>query len=127
MTPKFLLRHPDARSPLEDFLEGSNLQRLIPEDGAGITDPQRVKKVLFCSGKVYYDLVKERAARGLDHRIAIARVEQVGRPCVDIKMPPVVFKNLMRHEWVINIRQMISTSAQTSSSNKSIKLNYETA
>merc|ERR1719210_2394917 len=77
MTPKSLLRHPDAKSQLDMMAEGSTLRRVIPESGVCSEAPDRVKRVIFCTGKIYYELVKERAKKGLDHRIAIARVEQI--------------------------------------------------
>ena len=54
---------------------GTNFIRLIPDD----TAPQGkgVKRVVFCSGKVYYDLVKQREEAGLTDSVAIARLEQV--------------------------------------------------
>jgi 2-oxoglutarate dehydrogenase complex dehydrogenase (E1) component-like enzyme len=51
--------------------------RVIPEEGAAIENPSGVKKLLFCSGKVYYDLKKARSEKNLDRDVAIARVEQV--------------------------------------------------
>lgn len=51
--------------------------RVLFEDGAASKNPDGVKKLLFCSGKIYYDLVKQRAQRKLDDSVAIARVEQV--------------------------------------------------
>jgi 2-oxoglutarate dehydrogenase E1 component len=63
-TPKSLLRHPKVVSPLQDF-EGHSFRTVIP-DGAG------AKRVVLCSGKVYYDLL---AARG-DRDVALIRVEQ---------------------------------------------------
>lgn len=50
---------------------------MIPEEGAPAKNPANVKRIIFCSGKVYYDLVKERATRGFDDSVAIARLEQV--------------------------------------------------
>ena len=57
--------------------EGTSFRRMIPEEGAPAKNPANVKRIIFCSGKVYYDLVKERAARGFDDSVAIARLEQV--------------------------------------------------
>lgn len=57
--------------------EGTSFKRMIPEEGAPAKNPANVKRIIFCSGKVYYDLVKERAARGFDDSVAIARLEQV--------------------------------------------------
>jgi 2-oxoglutarate dehydrogenase E1 component len=70
-TPKSLLRHPLAVSPLEDLTDGA-FQRVIPSKA----DPSRVKKILLCSGKVYYDLAEGRKARQRDD-VAIVRLEQL--------------------------------------------------
>lgn len=77
MTPKSLLRLPEARSSFDEMLEGTCFQRLIPEQGKAAQNPSAVKKVLFCTGKVYYELVKEREKMNYEERIAISRVEQV--------------------------------------------------
>lgn len=74
MTPKSLLRNKAATSPLSEFTNGE-FQTVIPEQNADI-DPAKVKRVLACSGKVYYDLVKEREERGASD-VAIIRVEQL--------------------------------------------------
>ncbi|HEY7375503.1 MAG TPA: 2-oxoglutarate dehydrogenase E1 component [Polyangia bacterium] len=80
MSPKSLLRSPAATSALADFTSGS-FHHIIP-DGAGRgqkeapPDPKRVKRVLLCTGKVYYDLIATREERGYDD-VAIVRVEQL--------------------------------------------------
>jgi len=71
-TPKSLLRHPKARSSFDDMAAGTEFQRVIPD--TGVVD---AKKVLYCSGKVYYDLIAEREERGLCSEVAISRVEQL--------------------------------------------------
>ncbi len=73
MTPKSLLRAKDAASPLSEFTKGS-FQTVIPENMELKGD--KVKRVLACSGKVYYDLVKKREEKG-DNDVAIIRVEQL--------------------------------------------------
>jgi 2-oxoglutarate dehydrogenase E1 component len=73
MTPKSLLRNKDATSPLSDFTKG-NFQTIIPEQRDIKAD--KVKRLVACSGKVYYDLVKKRQEKGLDD-VAILRVEQL--------------------------------------------------
>ncbi|HOF38481.1 MAG TPA: 2-oxoglutarate dehydrogenase E1 component [Candidatus Hydrogenedentes bacterium] len=73
MTPKSLLRHPKVVSPLEDLARG-RFRHILPDE-MGIPG-DRVKRVLLCSGKIYYELVEERAARGRDD-VAIVRVEQL--------------------------------------------------
>jgi len=73
MTPKSLLRLPAARSPLEE-LEKGRFQRILHERDEAIT--KHAKRVLFCSGKVFYDLEEGRQKRGITD-VAIARVEQL--------------------------------------------------
>jgi len=76
-SPKSLLRLEAARSKLTEMAPGTSFKRVIPEEGSAAENPENVKKIIFCSGKVYYDLVKERDAKGLTNEIAISRVEQV--------------------------------------------------
>ncbi len=73
MTPKSLLRNKDATSPLAEFTRGG-FQTLIPENKDLKAD--KVKRVIVCSGKVYYDLAKKRGEKGADDT-AILRVEQL--------------------------------------------------
>jgi 2-oxoglutarate dehydrogenase E1 component len=73
MTPKSLLRNKDATSPLSEFTKGS-FQTIIP-DSKGLK-AEKVKRLVACSGKVYYDLAKKREERG-DDDVAIIRVEQL--------------------------------------------------
>jgi 2-oxoglutarate dehydrogenase E1 component len=73
MTPKSLLRNRDATSPLSEFTKGA-FQTIIPENKDLKAD--KVKRVVVCSGKVYYDLAKRREERGADDT-AILRVEQL--------------------------------------------------
>lgn len=75
-TPKSLLRHPDAKSSLDDMSEGTHFQRVLP-DPAFPSGSADVRRTIFCSGKVYYDLVKERQRINLDDKVAIVRVEQL--------------------------------------------------
>lgn len=73
-TPKSLLRNKDATSPLSDLATGTFLP-VIGETNADI-DPAKVKRVLVCSGKVYYDLANARAERERSD-VAIVRIEQL--------------------------------------------------
>lgn len=74
MTPKSLLRNKDAGSPLSDLAKGS-FQTVIPEQDDKI-DAKKVKRIIACSGKVYYDLVNARQERA-QFDTAIIRVEQL--------------------------------------------------
>jgi 2-oxoglutarate dehydrogenase E1 component len=73
MSPKSLLRHKDATSTLEDLAEGE-FQRIIGD--VGERSPDGVRRVLLCSGRVYYDLAAERERRGAND-VAILRFEQL--------------------------------------------------
>ena len=73
MTPKSLLRNKDATSPLSEFTKGG-FQTVIPEVKDIKAD--KVKRLIACSGKVYYDLMKKREEKGADD-VAIVRVEQL--------------------------------------------------
>src|SRR5918996_560696 len=72
-TPKSLLRAKFASSPAEEFIHGRFEEILGPPE-AGPTD--KVKRIIFCSGKVYYDLLNYRTERKVDNA-AIIRVEQL--------------------------------------------------
>jgi 2-oxoglutarate dehydrogenase E1 component len=70
-TPKSLLRHPKVISALEDCVRG-NFQRVLPDDSKS----QNVKRILICTGKVFYDLAAYREEHKRDD-VAIVRLEQL--------------------------------------------------
>uniref|UniRef100_A0AAY4CUV6 2-oxoglutarate dehydrogenase complex component E1 n=1 Tax=Denticeps clupeoides TaxID=299321 RepID=A0AAY4CUV6_9TELE len=76
-TPKSLLRHPEARSSFDEMLPGTHFQRLIPDSGPAAANPAGVKRLIFCTGKIYYELTRERKARSMEDTIAICRMEQL--------------------------------------------------
>jgi 2-oxoglutarate dehydrogenase E1 component len=73
MTPKSGLRHPGATSAIDDFAAG-RFQRVIGD--ASALDPAKVRRVVLCSGKVYFDLLARRTQLGLAD-VALVRVEQL--------------------------------------------------
>jgi 2-oxoglutarate dehydrogenase E1 component len=75
MTPKSLLRHKLAVSRLDDFGPGSSFHRVLGESGR-IGPDGKVRRIVLCSGKVYYDLFEEREKRGLKD-VALIRLEQL--------------------------------------------------
>ena len=81
VTPKSLLRHKLAVSKTEEFTKGSSFHRVLWDDAEyGNSDTKlvadsKIKRLVMCSGKVYYDLLEERDARGIDD-IYIMRYEQ---------------------------------------------------
>ncbi|MBS1984943.1 MAG: 2-oxoglutarate dehydrogenase E1 component [Bdellovibrionales bacterium] len=76
MTPKSLLRHPAAVSDLVDLSKGSFLPVLDDPSVAAQTQPEKIDKVLLCSGKIYYELEEERQKLKLEN-VAILRLEQL--------------------------------------------------
>jgi 2-oxoglutarate dehydrogenase E1 component len=73
MSPKSLLRHPDAVSSLETLSNGG-FKNILPDDAG--RDPKKVKQVLICSGKIYYELARSRTEMKRDD-VAILRIEQL--------------------------------------------------
>ena len=83
MTPKSLLRHKRCVSKLSEFGPGSSFHRVLWDDAEILPDQKiklvadkEIKRVVLCSGKVYYDLYEERERRGIDD-IYLMRVEQL--------------------------------------------------
>ncbi|KXS38364.1 MAG: 2-oxoglutarate dehydrogenase E1 component [Halomonadaceae bacterium T82-2] len=73
MSPKSLLRHKEATSSLDELANG-RFNMVLPDQGK--LDPEKVKRVVLCAGKVYYDLAAYRAENERDDT-AIVRVEQL--------------------------------------------------
>ncbi len=77
MTPKSLLRHKLAVSPADMFTDGSTFHRFLwDDDYDDLAPPDETKRVVLCTGKVYYDLLAERRERGIKD-VNIIRVEQI--------------------------------------------------
>ena len=97
MTPKSLLRHKEAVSQLEE-LSGGAFQTVIDETDA--VDPTAVKRVVMCSGKVFYDLRSARRERDIED-IAIIRIEQMYPfPRLDLQSVLARYPNLEDAVWV---------------------------
>uniref|UniRef100_A0A8C2G4I1 Oxoglutarate dehydrogenase like n=1 Tax=Cyprinus carpio TaxID=7962 RepID=A0A8C2G4I1_CYPCA len=75
-TPKSLLRLPEARSSFDEMIPGTKFRRIIPDDCPASKNPEKVKRV-FCTGKVYYELAKERKRLKLEEDVVIVRLEQI--------------------------------------------------
>jgi 2-oxoglutarate dehydrogenase E1 component len=83
MTPKSLLRHKRAVSKLAEFGPGSSFHRVLWDDAQtspgstiALVADEEIKRVVLCTGKVYYDLLEEREKRG-EKRIQLLRLEQI--------------------------------------------------
>jgi 2-oxoglutarate dehydrogenase E1 component len=97
MTPKSLLRFPAAVSSIDDLLTGAFKEVLTDKPEI---KQEGVKKILFCSGKIYYDLVDARDKKGLSH-IAIIRLEQIYPfPESQIKEVLLQYKSATEFCWV---------------------------
>lgn len=96
MSPKSLLRHESAVSPLSSFSEGE-FQKVIPETDE--VDNSKVKRIVLCCGKIYYKLHEVRQQK-YDHTTAIVRVEQLYPfPRVDLKEIHDNYPNLETVVW----------------------------
>lgn len=73
---KKLLKFRGANSNFEDFATGLKFQKVIEDSTPGLAADDQIKKVVLCSGQIYYDLEAEREKRGIKN-IAIVRVEQL--------------------------------------------------
>ncbi|PKP33362.1 MAG: 2-oxoglutarate dehydrogenase E1 component [Bacteroidetes bacterium HGW-Bacteroidetes-17] len=95
-TPKSLLRHPKCVSPLADFaLNG--FKEVIDDQSA---DPDQITKVVFCSGKIYYDLLEEKQ-RLNNTNIALVRLEQIyPLPIKQLRSIIKKYKNSKNWIWV---------------------------
>jgi 2-oxoglutarate dehydrogenase E1 component len=94
MTPKSLLRHKLAVSPVDQLTVG-HFHDVLDDPAV----PDRVRRVLLCSGKVYYDLVAKRAEVGSQRDIAIVRVEQL-YPWPGEQLKTVLDRYKSAREWV---------------------------
>lgn len=97
MSPKSLLRRKLSTSPVEELINGK-FQNVINE--IDDLDPQQITRLLFCSGKVYFDLLEQRRESNITN-IAIARIEQLFPfPQDDVKAVVNAYPNLKEVVWV---------------------------
>ncbi len=94
MTPKSLLRHPRVISTVEELANGS-FQPVIDDATA---DPKKVEKLVFCSGKLYYELLAKKEELN-DEKVALVRLEQI-YPLDNLKINSILEKYSNRKEFV---------------------------
>ena len=98
MSPKSLLRHPKAVSPIKDLYDGG-FQEVIPD---AVADAKSVETLVLCSGKVYYDIMNEKEATDakLSGKVAVVRLEQL-YPYPEHKLIPILksYPNLKKILW----------------------------
>lgn len=96
MSPKSLLRHPLCTSSMEDLANGSFLPAIGEIDPL---DAAQVKRVVFCSGKVYYDLLEQRRNNQQDD-VAIVRIEQLYPfPIEEVQAAIAPYTNVVDYVW----------------------------
>lgn len=95
-TPKGLLRHPECVSKLED-LSTSTFQEILDDPAK----PANSKRLILCTGRIYYDLMEERKKRGLESQVALVRIEQL-YPLQNEKLNEIIeqYKNVKEYYWV---------------------------
>lgn len=93
MSPKSLLRHRLVLSRIEEMTESKTFLKVIDETYSSLNKPDKINRVILCSGKVYYDLIEEREKRFIKD-IAIVRIEQYYPfPKQELKMVLGKYKN----------------------------------
>jgi 2-oxoglutarate dehydrogenase E1 component len=99
-TPKSLLRHPRCVSSLDDFASGG-FHEVIDDPTA---DPSKIKRIVFCSGKVYYDILEEKEKVGKDD-FALIRIEQLyPLPLKQLKGILQKYSGAHHYEWIQEVR-----------------------
>lgn len=76
MSPKSLLRHPSCVSSLEDFGPGTKFQEVLDDPHVGKANRGEVNTLVFCSGKIYFELEKRKVESESKH-VALVRLEQL--------------------------------------------------
>ena len=95
-TPKSLLRHPQATSKIEDLTNGQ-FQEIL--DDPNVTDRKAIKTLVFCTGKVYYDIIAEREALSRND-VAVVRLEQIFPLAIEqIKEVIASYPNVNDYVW----------------------------
>jgi len=119
-TPKKLLRYPSCVSFVKDFTEGK-FQEVIDDV---IADTNSVKRIAFCTGKIYYDLIEAKQKEGAND-IAIVRIEQLYPfPQTQLKQILAKYKNADQYFWVQEEPENMGAWAHMVRLFKDVKLNY---
>ncbi|MCG3730454.1 2-oxoglutarate dehydrogenase E1 component [Vibrio cincinnatiensis] len=96
MSPKSLLRHPLCVSSMDDLAQGTFLPAIGEIDNL---EPTKVKRVVFCSGKVYYDLLEQRRNKEQDD-VVIVRIEQLYPfPLEEVQAAIAPYSNVVDYVW----------------------------
>ncbi|QRN41140.1 MAG: 2-oxoglutarate dehydrogenase E1 component [Neisseriaceae bacterium] len=136
---KRLLRFKDSMSDISDFINGSKFRNVIGDNIQ--RDDSKVKRIIICTGQIYYDIKAEREKRKLENKIAIIRIEQLYPfPCKEFKNELDRYSKTYDIKWVqeeplnqgawyqilhhiqphINLKQKLSVSARPASSSPAV-------
>eukprot|EP01114_Cavostelium_apophysatum_P008298 TRINITY_DN2068_c0_g1_i2.p1 TRINITY_DN2068_c0_g1~~TRINITY_DN2068_c0_g1_i2.p1 ORF type:complete len:950 (+),score=302.99 TRINITY_DN2068_c0_g1_i2:181-3030(+) len=97
MAPKILIRHDKAVSKVADMGPGTHFLPVIGDNNA---NPEKVERVMICSGKVYYSLVDERQKRGYDNDTAVIRLEELAPfPFAELAKELGKYRNAKNFVW----------------------------
>ncbi|TPX37988.1 oxoglutarate dehydrogenase (succinyl-transferring) [Synchytrium microbalum] len=97
--PKVLLKHAVAVSSLSDMAPGTSFLPVLADPG--VSNPEKVEKVAFVSGKLYYELAKEREAKKMNDRVAVIRLEELCPfPAEHLKAEIAKFSNAKSFYWI---------------------------
>ncbi len=119
-TPKKLLRYPTCVSSLKDFTTGG-FQEIYDDSTADI---KLVKKIAFCSGKIYYDLLEGKQKEN-NNEIAIIRIEQLyPLPIIQLKEILAKYKNVKEYLWVQEESENMGAWAYIHRAFKEVDLKY---
>ena len=99
-SPKKLLKYARANSDFEDFAENQGFHEIFPDNSKTLVAADKVKKVILCSGQVYYDIDNARTKENKND-IAVIRVEQLSPfPWSQVKDELKKYKNAQSVQWV---------------------------
>ena len=125
-TPKKLLRYPTCVSSLKDFTE-NNFQEVIDDPSTSQkadSKAKAIKKIAFCTGKIYYDLMEQKEKEGNDD-IAIVRIEQLyPLPIIQLKKVLAKYSNAKEHLWVQEEPENMGAWIYIQSKFREVKLKY---
>jgi len=107
-TPKSLLRHPKCISPIDNFVKGG-FKEIIDDQDA---DPEKISKVVFCTGKIYYELLEEKQAINANN-VAIVRIEQL-YPLPHLQLQQILKKYNKAVEWFWTQEEPVNMGAAAS-------------
>jgi 2-oxoglutarate dehydrogenase E1 component len=97
-SPKKLLRYPSCTSTMEDFTTGG-FQEVM--DDPNISNPSQVDTIMFCSGKIYYEILEKKAEYGDFKNIALVRLEQINPlPLTQLKAILKKYSKSKKHYWI---------------------------